>query len=255
MRLHSHDVTIAPSGQLTWAHDVFGNTVAAANFADTTSKLIIESVADVELNAEAWPIFSIAASAVSYPFQYSDNDKISLGALTDQEFIEDAAAIKAWALKFIFGVPTDTLSLLKDLSAGVASEVIYDIRDEEGTQSPMESLARGRGSCRDLAVLYVEAARSLGIGGRLVSGYLYDPHQNSIGSAGSGSTHAWAELYVPGAGWITFDPTNRTLGGANLIPVAVGRTMPEIMPVVGSFAGPVDALANMSVEVTVRVRS
>jgi transglutaminase-like putative cysteine protease len=100
-------------------------------------------------------------------------------------------------------------------------------------------------------VLFAEAARTLGFGTRIVSGYLYNPSQSNVGSSGSGSTHAWAEVYIPGAGWITFDPTNRGVGGFNLIPVAVGRDIRQIMPVVGSFVGMSDAFQGMSVEVQV----
>ncbi len=100
-------------------------------------------------------------------------------------------------------------------------------------------------------MLFVEAARNLGFGGRVVSGYLHNPNLDFVGSAGGGSTHAWAEIYVPGAGWITFDPTNRSVGGANLIPVAVARDIRQIMPVAGSFSGMSDAFAGMTVEVRV----
>jgi hypothetical protein len=110
---------------------------------------------------------------------------------------------------------------------------------------------RGFGSCRDFAVLFVEAARSLGFGARIVSGYLYHPDQSNVGSADAGSTHAWAEIFVPGAGWITFDPPNRGVGGFNLIPVAVARDIRQAMPVAGSFIGMTDALQGMSVEVLV----
>ena len=100
-------------------------------------------------------------------------------------------------------------------------------------------------------VLFAEAARTLGFGARIVSGYLYSPSEYSVGSSGPGSTHAWAEVYIPGAGWITFDPTNRGVGGFNLIPVAVGRDIQQITPVVGSFVGMTDAFQGMSVEVQV----
>ena len=102
-----------------------------------------------------------------------------------------------------------------------------------------------------MATLFVEAARSLGFGARAVSGYLFDPTRTLLGSADTGSTHAWAEIYVPGAGWITFDPTNRGMGGANLIPVAVARDIAQAVPVVGSFAGPSDAFQDMAVSVSV----
>ena len=95
------------------------------------------------------------------------------------------------------------------------------------------------------------AVRSLGFGARVVSGYLYNPDQQSVGSSDAGSTHAWAEVFVPGAGWITFDPTNRSVGGFNLIPVAVVRDIRQAIPVSGNFVGMTDAFAGMSVEVLV----
>ena len=141
--------------------------------------------------------------------------------------------------------------MLKDLSTGVSGWICYQSREDEGSQSPTQTLDRGWGSCRDFAVLFVEAARSLGFGARIVSGYLYNPDQDIVGSRDTGSTHAWAEVYVPGAGWITFDPTNRSVGGFNLIPVAVARDIRQAMPVTGSFVGMTDAFQEMSVEVLV----
>ena len=213
--------------------------------------LLIESVAELELSAAAWPVFDVAASAIFYPFRYSDDEWIDLGALTIQQYPDPEGRLQEWARAFVRGNPTDTLALLKDLSAGVSGWISYQSRDDEGTQSPTQTLARGWGSCRDFAVLFVEAARSLGFGARIVSGYLYNPDQNIVGSAGAGSTHAWAEVFVPGAGWITFDPTNRSVGGVNLIPVAVARDIRQAMPVAGSFVGMTNAFLGMSVEVLV----
>jgi transglutaminase-like putative cysteine protease len=251
LRLMSHTLAITPAPVLTWAHDVFGNAVAMATFAATTDMLVIESTADILLNAAPCPVFDIAASAISYPFRYSDDEWTDLGALAIEQYPDQAERLRIWARGFIRSNPTDTLSLLKDLSLGVAEWISYQSREVEGTQSPTQTLDRGCGSCRDFAVLFAEAARTLGFGTRIVSGYLYNPGQYSVGSGGSGSTHAWAEVYLPGAGWITFDPTNRSVGGVNLIPVAVGRDIRQIMPVVGSFVGMNDAFQGMSVEVQV----
>lgn len=101
----------------------------------------------------------------------------------------------------------------------------------------------------------MEAVRSLGFGARIVSGYLHDPTRALLSSADAGSTHAWAEVYLPGAGWVTFDPTNRSVGGANLIPIAVARDIRQVMPVTGSFIGPSDAFLDMSVVVSVDLHS
>lgn len=251
LRLISSDVTVTPAAAVTWAHDVFGNAVAMATFQTPADTLVIDSVAELQLDAAAWPVFDVAASAIFYPFRYSDDEWTDLGALTIQQYLDPGGRLQSWARAFVGGHPTDTLALLKDLSAGLSGWISYQIREDEGAQSPTETLDRGWGSCRDFAVLFVEAARSLGFGARLVSGYLYNPDQKLVGSKDAGSTHAWAEVYVPGAGWITFDPTNRNVGSFNLIPVAVARDIRQAMPVAGSFVGAAEAFAGMSVEVLV----
>ena len=236
---------------MTWAHDVFGNTVATATFQTLTDRLVIDSKAELQLSAVAWPVFTIAGSALSYPFPYSAEEWIDLGALAIPQYQDPAGQLRDWARGFVRSSPTDTLALLKDLSAGVPARIRYQSREDEGTQSPTQTLDRGWGSCRDFAVLFVEAARSLGFGARIVSGYLYNPNQYAVGSTDAGTTHAWAEVYVPGAGWITFDPTNRGVGSSNLIPVAVARDIRQAMPVAGSFVGMTDAFLDMAVEVLV----
>jgi transglutaminase-like putative cysteine protease len=251
VRLTSFELTVTPNAQVTWAQDVFGNAVATATFDTTRDTLMVASVARLEHNAVVWPVFSMAASAISYPFLYSNDDWTDLGALAAPQYPDPSGRLRAWAQGFIHGQPTDTLALLKDLSAGVSSWISYQSREDEGTQSAIETLDRGWGSCRDLAVLFVEAARSLGFGARIVSGYLYNPDQALVGSEGAGSTHAWAEVYVPGAGWIAFDPTNRTVGGFNLIPVAAARDIRQTTPVSGTFNGLTGGFQGMYVEVRV----
>jgi transglutaminase-like putative cysteine protease len=251
LRLILSDVTVTPAATITWAYDVSGNAVATVAFQAMADTLIIDSRAELQLDAAAWPVFDIAATAIVYPFQYSPDEWTDLGALTVPQYPDPQGRLTAWARAYVRGERTDTLSLLKDLSAGVAQSTQYQSREDEGTQSPIESLDRGWGSCRDFAVLFVEAARSLGFGARLVTGYLYTPVENAGGVRGAGATHAWAEVFVPGAGWITFDPTNRTVGGSNLIPVAVARNIRQAVPVAGSFVGNSDAFAGMAVEVLV----
>ena len=252
LRLVSSDVIVTPAATITWAQDVFGNSVAAATFQSMADNLVIDSVVELQLNAAAWPVFEIAASAIVYPFQYSSDEFIDLGALAIQQYPDPSGRLRDWARAFVRGNSTDTLSLLKDLCAGVSNWISYDSREEEGTQPPSQTLDRGWGSCRDFAVLFVESARNLGFGARIVSGYLYNPGQDIAGSAGAGSTHAWAEVYVPGAGWITFDPTNRSVGGLNLIPVAVARNIRQATPVAGSFVGTPGVFMDMAVDVSVK---
>ncbi len=251
LRLLAHDLAFTPAATVTWAHDVSGNTVATAVFHEASDTLVIDSFAELTLDVDRWPVFDIAASAASYPFLLTEDDMTDLGALRLQSYLDSTGQLREWAQGFVAGNPTGTLALLRDICAGVAARVAYEVREEEDAQSPEQTLARSRGSCRDFAVLFVDAVRSLGFGARIVSGYLYDPDQDVLGSAGSGSTHAWAEVYVPGAGWITFDPTNRSVGGYNLIPVAVARHIRQTMPVTGSFVGDRNAFERMDVRVEV----
>lgn len=252
LRLTDHRLEIEPAAALTWAQDVFGNTVATASFAAPCRALRILSTATLRLDAEEWPVFPVTAAAARYPFTLSADDMTDLGALRLQAYLDSDGRLAAWARGFVAGTPTDTLSLLKDICAGTAAAVAYEVREDEGVQTPQETLARGVGSCRDFAVLFADAVRSLGFGARVVSGYLYDADRSAVGSAGDGSTHAWAEIFVPGAGWITFDPTNRSVGGFNLIPAAVARDMPQISPISGTYTGPPDALEALDVSVSVR---
>jgi transglutaminase-like putative cysteine protease len=255
LRLISSNVMVTPAAVVTWANDVFGNAVATATFQNMSTEVVIDSVAELRLEAVAWPVFDIAASAISYPFRYSDDEWTDLGAMALPQYPDGAGRLRTWARQFARSNPTDTLALLKDLNSGIAGTILYQSREEEGTQSPIETLDRGWGSCRDFAVLFAEATRALGFGARLVSGYLYNRDQQGVGSKDAGSTHAWAEVYVPGAGWITFDPTNRSVGGFNLIPVAVVRDIQQANPVSGTFVGMPDAFAGMSVEVAVSAAS
>jgi transglutaminase-like putative cysteine protease len=249
LRVLSSEITISPAATLTWAHDVYGNAVATATFPAPTDQLVIDSVAELQLTAVPWPIFDIAGSALFYPFRYSDDEWTDLGALSTPLYPDPTGKLGVWARSFILGTQTDTLSLLRDLSAGVSARVVYESRDDEGTQSPVATLDRARGSCRDYAVLFIEAARTLGFGARIVSGYLCDQGAAGAILVGAGATHAWAEVFVPGGGWITFDPTNRSMGGFNLIPVAVARHIGQVIPVAGSFAGAPTAFLGMTVDV------
>jgi hypothetical protein len=143
LQLISHDVTISPDAKIIWATDVFGNTIATARFNAPADTLVVDSVAVVDLTAAAWPIFDIAASAIQYPFRYSDEEWTDLGALTVQQYTDVSRRLRHWATAFIARQGTDTLSLLKDVSSGVSTSILYQSREAEGTQSPTGTLDRG----------------------------------------------------------------------------------------------------------------
>lgn len=245
----SRSIRTEPEATLAWTVDVFGNRIVTATFSRPTTELVITSEATIEHCAAEWPVFAIDPSAHAYPFAYSLDDVIDLGGLAQPDWLKPGGErVAAWARGFVMGQSTDTLSLLKDLNAGILDAVAYRVRDEEGTQSAKETLDLASGSCRDIAALFIEAARHLGFGARAVSGYLVD----TDGFADdAGTTHAWAEIYLPGAGWIAFDPTHRRVGGAHLVPVAVARLNRQIMPVTGGYVGQPGAFEAMTIEVEV----
>jgi transglutaminase-like putative cysteine protease len=259
MRLLSFAVSTSPPSLFGWSQDVYGNTVARALPMWAADSLMIDCEFRVDNLAFANPALNIAAEATSYPFRYTDTEWTDLGHLTQPLYADPQGELRAWAQAFVAAHPTGTLALLLDLNAGVADAVAYQGRYGDGTQTPLETLRRGWGSCRDFAVLMAEATRQLGFGARLVSGYLYLPDLDpgleaepaDAAMPATGATHAWIEIYLPGAGWVAFDPTHRSYGGANLIPVAVARGIADLPPVEGSFTGATGDYIGMHVGVIV----
>jgi transglutaminase-like putative cysteine protease len=257
LRLIKTSLTFAPPASVRWMHDVFGNSVAIASFSEPAAELRVESNLVLETYAAERPPFQITPDASRYPFVYSADDRIDLGRMLERQYPDPNDRLGAWARGFVRSNPTDTSALLADLNNGVKAQIFYQSRETEGTQTPIETLIRGWGSCRDLAVLFIEAARSLGFGARVVTGYLYraSADAGSPAAIGAGTTHAWADIYVPGAGWIAYDPTNGTIGGMDLIRVAVTRDISQAVPISGSFVGVPGSYLGMTVDVAVVAES
>jgi transglutaminase-like putative cysteine protease len=255
LRLIKTNLTFSPQASVRWMHDVFGNSVAIASFAEPAAELRVESNLVLETYAAERPPFQITPDALRYPFIYSADDRIDLGRLLERQHPDPNDRLGSWARGFVRSNPTDTSALLADLNSGVAAQISYQSRESEGTQTPIETLNRGWGSCRDLAVLLIEAARSLGFGARVVTGYLYRASADGPAAIGAGTTHAWADIYVPGSGWISYDPTNGTIGGMDLIRVAVTRDISQAVPISGSFVGPAGSYLGMTVDVAVVAES
>jgi transglutaminase-like putative cysteine protease len=130
------------------------------------------------------------------------------------------------------------LQVLGALGTAIHQTFRYARRESEGVQAPGETIRLGSGTCRDFALLFMEAARRLGFAARFVTGYLHDEASDPRGGeemTGGGATHAWADVFVPGAGWVEFDPTNRIVASRNLIRVATTRTPSQALPVSGTF--------------------
>ncbi|HWP15572.1 MAG TPA: transglutaminase family protein [Xanthobacteraceae bacterium] len=255
LRLIGAELALSPPGAVRWMHDVFGNSVALVDFSAPAARLSIISTLTLERYALKRPDFPIAPEAESYPFMHSADDRVDLGRLREPQYPDPRGAVEEWARRFILETPANTFNLLTTMNAAIRGAFEYRAREEEGTQAPLETIERKSGTCRDFALLFIEAARTLGFGARFVTGYLYDPTlDGGEGVQGAGATHAWADIYLPGAGWVEFDPTNALVAGENLIRVAVTRDPAQAIPIGGTFAGEGAEYLGMEVDVTVHAQ-
>lgn len=247
LRIESSKLDITPTATLRWHRDVEDNSVAIATFASQTSQLMIQSEVIIQQYNQAPLDFLVAGYAADYPFAYTLEDSIVLSPYLD--FTEHAAddPLTEWLANiWRAGERIQTYTLLERLGLHINQTLLYTIREEPGVQSATETLARGSGSCRDFAFLFIEAARRLGLAARFVSGYLHA----APSSANFGATHAWPEVYLPGAGWTGFDPTIGAIAGNDHIAVAVARSPELVPPIAGSFIGPPGALLDVGVWIT-----
>lgn len=240
--------------RLRWIHDVFDNCVAIADFVGDTRRLRVENAITLEHIASDDLEFQLEERARTYPFSYDADEMPDLARAIERHYPDPSGNLERWVRQFVnIGRPTETAPLLMTLTNAIKESFSYERRTAKGTQSPLQTLATRRGSCRDLATLMMEAARALGFAARFVSGYLYVPSRDSGEShRGGGSTHAWCQVYLPGSGWVEFDPTNGIVGNRDLIRVAVARDARQAIPLHGSYWGNAEDEEGMVVSVTVR---
>jgi len=254
LRLIGTGLQIDPPAKVRWLHDVFSNSVAIATFTDTAAELHFDSQFKIEHYGLEDPDFPIEEYASTYPVSYPTRELPDLARLIERTYSDPKRELIAWARSFLDSSgQTDTQELLARMTRAVKAEFRYEERQEEGTQDPVTTLRRNAGTCRDFALLMMEGARSLSLAARFVTGYLYDPALDGASSTmqGAGSTHAWVQVYLPGAGWVEFDPTNGLVGGRNLIRVAVARDPAQAVPLSGSYDGAPEDFLGMEVEVSV----
>jgi len=238
---------------LRWMLDVFGNCVAIAQFGERADQLRFESSIWLDHTPSNTPDFQIEDYASTYPFAYAPEEMPDLAPVINPHYPDPDQEVHRWVRRFLRkGRPTDTGTLLMTLTHAVKESFTYERRPQQGTREPALTLKLGRGSCRDLTLLMIEAVRSLGFAARFVSGYLYVPSRDGPTHIGGGSTHAWAQVYLPGAGWVEFDPTNAIVGNRDLIRVAVARDPSQAIPLSGTYWGSADDCTGMTVEVRVR---
>ncbi len=240
--------------RLRWIHDVFDNCVAIADFVGETRGLSVDNTITLEHIASDEPEFQLEERARTYPFSYDAEELPDLARAIERHYPDPCGDLERWVRQFVNqGRPTETAALLMTLTNAIKEGIAYERRTERGTQSPLYTLSSRHGSCRDFATLMMEAARALGFAARFVSGYLYVPSRDQgEGYRGGGSTHAWCQIFLPGSGWVEFDPTNGIVGSRDLIRVAVARDARQAIPLHGSYWGDPEDEEGMVVSVTVR---
>ncbi|MET0052670.1 MAG: transglutaminase family protein [Candidatus Thiodiazotropha sp.] len=235
LRIESSSLEIFPPAELRWQRDAEDNSVAIATFKQPTRQLRIESQVVIQQYNEEPLDFLVTDEAVNYPFDYSASDLDVLGPYLLDPRLTVEPALRSWVDQiWQAGESIQSYELLLRITQQIKKSFEYQLREEPGVQSAHDTLELGTGSCRDFASLLMQAARMLGFAARFVSGYLYSPPTPED----YGSTHAWAEIYLPGPGWKGFDPTTGSVVGADHVSVAVARTPDSVPPVEGSYQGP-----------------
>lgn len=248
----SLDIGPVPA-RLRYVQDVFGNCVGIAQFAAKATELTFDSLVRLE-HAPAPLVLDVDDEvAPGRRFAYDPEDLADLALSIEPHHPDDDGVLDAWARRFLRQKgSTKALRLLSDMTHAIRQDFDYATRLHGPAQSPAETLATGAGSCRDFALLMMEAARRLGFAARFVSGYIYSPGHTSA-RIGGGHTHAWARVYLPSCGWAEFDPTNGIVGNTDLVRVAVARDPRQAVPLYGSWSGPSSYYQGMEVDVDVRV--
>lgn len=247
LRIESSSLEITPAATLRWHRDVEDNSVAIATFDTPTRQLVIVSEVIIQQFNEAPLDFLVDRYATNYPFSYTAEDRVVLSPYMNAASPMVGDPMAEWiAGLWQVGEPIQTYVLLERLCVHIKQSLSYRVREEPGVQAPADTLARGSGSCRDFATLFMVAARHLGLAARFVSGYLH----TAPSSEDFGSTHAWAEVFLPGAGWKGFDPTIGKIVGTDHTPVAVSRLPESVPPISGSFVGPPGASLDVGVWVS-----
>lgn len=255
-RVLATDLEVSPEAAIRMIQDPHSNSVALVTPLGPAEELRIVCSFTIEHAQSPYPELQLSPSALIFPFAYSVEERFDLEHYMRPHHDDPEGVLTHWARQFIrTDGPTGTRNLLLTMNQFIRNNFGYTQRHQEGTQTPLQTIQFGTGTCRDFALLMMEAARRLGMAARFVSGYLYDPaldNGGANGMVGAGVTHAWLQVYLPGAGWVAFDPTNNLLGGNQLIRVGVSRDPSQASPISGSWFGAVNAYLGMTATVEVR---
>ncbi len=263
--IEAYSLRIEPDEHfINWQQDAVGNFLARLVFPNPTRRLTITVglIADLKVInpfdffiedwAETWP-----SGGLRYPKELADDLKPYLRPVDeDGDGSGPGELAQAWMRNFFVPDGIRTIDLLVELNRAVSADVAYSVRMESGVQTPDHTLRTGVGSCRDSAWLLVSILRQLGLAARFVSGYLVQLASDvealdgpSGPAADFTDLHAWAEVYIPGAGWIGLDPTSGLFAGEGHIPLAATPHPASAAPISGSTE-PCEAVLEFSNTVT-----
>ncbi|MGB8817654.1 MAG: transglutaminase family protein [Rhizobiaceae bacterium] len=252
LRVLEADLNIAPEARLHWQFDTFGNSVAHAYFDEAAAELEIISTLLIKRYTQSPEILISGHERHTMPPDYDVDNRIDLAPFFPLQNPEEREGLQRWLDEAFVERPDDVYSHLVALSATIHNEFSYSRREGRGTQSALTTVQRRSGTCRDFAFLFMECARLSGFAARFVTGYLHVRDDDETEFSGGGSTHAWADIYVPGEGWLEFDPTNMIDGSQALIRIAVTRTPAQATPISGTYDQSEGQFLDMSVTVEVR---
>ena len=253
LRVLATDLKVEP--ETTGIHmvqDAYENSIALVRPATPSDTVKFTCMFTVEHTGSRALDLPLSPGAQHFPFEYAAEDRQVLQHYLTP-FYDADETLMAWARDFI---GTDSRQILVDMTRRIRETMKYQPREEEGVQTPRQTLELKQGSCRDFATLMIEAVRRLGYAARFVSGYVYTPelHAPEETSTAPAATHAWVQVFLPGAGWIAFDPTNNLIGGTDLIRVGVARHASFASPVSGTWLGAPADYIGMTVDVSVTKR-
>ncbi len=257
LRVLDASIDVNVPSQVDWVSDTQSNSVTLVTPKEPANELCIACHLRIaHRGVVSLAELPLAAHAQRWPFDYTPDERRDLAPLIERHYPDPEGRVFEWCRPFLApAVRPDTRELLTSIASAIKAGFTYETRLEEGTQTPDETVRRGAGSCRDYALLMMEIVRRLGMAARFVSGYLYDPaldEGDADGTVGAGATHAWLHVYMPGAGWVPFDPTNALFGGSSLVRVAYARDPSLAAPVSGSWFGDAASYQGMDVAIAVR---
>lgn len=248
-RLEHIEITTSPKGEIHWSEDIFGNMIATVEFAELAPELEVTSQFSVWRTPPPEGIHGPDGIMVTLPVFYPGIEEAATYLYRNSIYPPQVELIRRWVQGLnILPAPGQETPLFDKMAAAIREQIDYKRREEAGVQVPRETLRLGTGSCRDTAVLMMEAARSIGFAARFVSGYL----ESETSRAGSGATHAWTEIYLPDRGWTGFDPSIGEQVDIGHIAVAVSYHPRGVMPVSGSYNRQGNLFQGMEVSISSR---